>query len=116
MQYMPTRVIREGLKPKIDRIDVRNRLANPNCPRSANELRNSELQVVLALRRLGFGRLEGVRVENGEIILNPWPTTVHTVKFGSNNRVQAESTTFELKKQVAEFFDFVRSIKSATLR
>jgi hypothetical protein len=101
----------------LHRTITKNRSISPDCPRSVNELRPSELRFALALHRLGFGRLEHVQVEHGEIILDPWPTTVQTVKFGAENTQPVPKTDeFELKKQVKEFFDFVRRTERAMLR
>ena len=64
------------------------------------------------MRQIAFGRLESLRIENGELVLNPWPKTIRDVKFGTEDRsapltVPAE---FELKRQVIELFEYVRAV------
>jgi len=51
-------------------------------PRSTRDLSPTERQFVLAMRELGFGHFEFLRIERGELVLDPWPTTVRSVKFG----------------------------------
>src|SRR5438067_1646991 len=93
------------------------RCTSPYPPRSTSDLRPSELSLALALRHLAFGRMEGLQIEHGDIILDPWPTTVQSVKFGAESTgLQSQSAIFELKKQVTEFFDFVRNTEKATVR
>jgi hypothetical protein len=87
-------------------------------PASTGDLRPRERTFLAAMTRLGFGRFEFVRIEQGEIVLDPWPTAVRDVKFGSTDpgttkRVPAE---FALKPQVAELFQYVRSVDSGEIR
>jgi hypothetical protein len=57
-----------------------------------------------------FVRYEGVRYEGGRLVLNPWPKTIKSVKFGSRDQgVRRQQGDFELKQEVAEFFEFVRT-------
>ncbi|MBI3694156.1 MAG: hypothetical protein HY238_04870, partial [Acidobacteria bacterium] len=66
----------------------------------------------------GFGRFEFLRIECGEPVLDPWPTMVRDVKFGAQGRPQSweASHNFALKKQVAEFFECVRSMEASEIR
>ena len=75
-------------------------------PTSTQDLFQSERRFVAAMREIGFGRFEFLRIEHGELLLDPWPTTVRGVKFGSEDAVTHKSLPgeFELKGQVAEFF------------
>ena len=73
---------------------------------------------VAAMQHLGFGRFESVRIERGELVLNPWPATVRGVKFGSEESAgpQVSSDEFELKRQVVEFFEYVRAVDAGEIR
>ena len=51
-------------------------------PTSTRDLRPSERAFAAAMSDLGFGRFEYLRIERGELILNPWPSVVRDVKFG----------------------------------
>ncbi len=54
-------------------------------PVSTRDLLPSERTFVTAVSRLGFGRFEYLRIERGELVLDPWPTVVRDVKFGSQD-------------------------------
>ena len=85
---------------------------------STSDLRSSERVFVAAMQRLGFGRLEFLQIEHGELLLDPWPTTVRGVKFGSED-VAARGTfpdEFELKRQFGEFFEYVRAVDAGEIR
>lgn len=86
--------------------------------KSTHDLRSSERRFLRAMQELGHGRFESVRIDIGELVLDPWPATIRSIKFGNPtpNRPVLESTEFELKCQVAEFFAQVRSIKSGLIR
>jgi hypothetical protein len=52
-----------------------------------------------------------VRIESGELVLDPWPTTIRGVKFGSEDRSTpiAPPAEFQLKRQVVELFEWADS-------
>jgi len=85
-------------------------------PASTNDLRPSERQLMTAMSQLGFGRFEFLRVERGEVVLNPWPCMIRDVKFGLAANRNQHSADFELRKQVAEFFEYVRSVDAGEIR
>jgi len=87
-------------------------------PTSTGDLRPRERTFLAAMTRLGFGRFEFVRIEQGEIVLDPWPTAVRDVKFASIDQAASRAipTEFALKPQVAELFDYVRSVCSGEIR
>jgi hypothetical protein len=67
---------------------------------------------------VGFGRFESLRIERGELVLDPWPTTVRGVKFGSVDTTAHTPPLgdFELKTQMAEFFEYVRAVDAGEIR
>jgi hypothetical protein len=85
---------------------------------STSNLRPSERRFVAAMQRLGYGRFEEVRIERGEFVLDPWPTTIRSVKFGeaTPNRPSEGSAPFELRKQFAELFEHVRRVERGLIR
>jgi hypothetical protein len=85
---------------------------------STSELRSSERVFLAAMQRLSFGRFEFLRIENGELVLDPWPTTVRGVKFGSEDAATCKTfpDEFELKRQIVEFFDYVRTVDAGEIR
>jgi hypothetical protein len=70
------------------------------------------------MQRLGFGRFEFLRINSGELVLDPWPTTVRCVKFGSEHAATfpATSEEFQLKRQVIELFEYVRGVAAGKIR
>lgn len=82
------------------------------------DLRSSERELVTAMSQLGFGRFEYLRIERGQIVLDPWPTSVRDVKFCSADPGAAKipPADFELKAQVAQLFEYVRSVDAGEIR
>ena len=87
-------------------------------PVSTLDLLPSERRFVPAMSQLGFGRFEFMRIERGELILDPWPTTVRGVKFGLADSAVPKLLPgeFQLKSQVAEFFEYVRAVAVGEIR
>jgi hypothetical protein len=87
-------------------------------PSSTHDLSPSERRFVLAMNELGFGRFEFLQIERGELVLDPWPRTVRSVKFGSEARAiqKLSPDEFDLKRQVAEFFEHVRAVDAGEIR
>jgi hypothetical protein len=85
---------------------------------STHDLRPSERRFVNAMQALGYGRFESLRIQRGELVLDPWPTTVRSVKFGTAtpNRPDEMSAKFELKHETAQLFEFVRSIDAGEIQ
>jgi hypothetical protein len=91
---------------------------NEGSPTSTSDLRPSERQFLSAMQRLGHGRFESLRIQRGELILDPPPTAVRSVKFGNPtpNRPEHPSSTFDLKQEVAQLFGFVRGVDAGEIR
>ena len=87
-------------------------------PISTRELLPSERAFAGAMSSLGFGRFEYLRIDRGELVLDPWPAVVRDVKFGSQDTGAAKtpSAEFELKPQVAELFEYVRDVDAGEIR
>jgi hypothetical protein len=87
-------------------------------PKSTRDLRPSELRFVGAMQELGHGRFECLRILRGELVLDPWPTTIRSIKFGSTNLnlSMCAAAEFELKDQAPEFFAYVREIDVGVIR
>jgi hypothetical protein len=50
------------------------------------DLRPSERRFLVGMQQLGHGRFELVRIHRGELVLDPWPSTVRSIKFGSDSK------------------------------
>ena len=70
------------------------------------------------MQQLGYGRFESLRIRHGELVLDPWPTTVRSVKFGTTtpNRPAKVSDEFDLKQETAQLFEFVRGVNAGEIR
>jgi hypothetical protein len=92
-------------------------VSNPP-PRSIRDLRPSERQFVVAMQRLGHGHFESLRIQGGELVLEPSPTAIRSVKFGkpTPNRPEQPSNAFDLKHEVAQLFEVVRGIDDGEIR
>jgi hypothetical protein len=84
----------------------------------ASDLLPTERRFTSAMDDLGFGRFEHVPIAHGELVLDPWPTTVRGVKFGAESPVTTRTSSgeFELKRQVVEFFQYVRAVEKGEIR
>lgn len=87
-------------------------------PARTTDLLATERCFVTAMNDLCFGRFEFLRIERGELVLDPWPTTVRGVKFGASDATAHKPLPdqFELKVQVAEFFEYVRTVDASEIR
>jgi hypothetical protein len=70
------------------------------------------------MQQLGYGRFESLRIRHGELVLDPWPTIVRSVKFGdaTPNRPEGQSGEFQLAQRTAQLFEFVRSVDAGEIR
>jgi hypothetical protein len=87
-------------------------------PSSTGDLLPSERSFAAAMSSLGFGRFEYLRIERGQLVLDPWPTVVRDVKFGSHDPGAAKQppAEFDLKPQVAELFEYIRDVDDGEIR
>ena len=87
-------------------------------PASTAELLPSERMFVAAMSSVGFGRFEYLRIDRGELALDPWPAVVRDVKFCSHDPGAAKTlpVDFELKPQVAELFEYIRDVDAGEIR
>jgi hypothetical protein len=86
-------------------------------PASNHDLLPSERRFIVALNQLGFGRLEFVRIQRGELVLDPAPTVVQVLKFGATeSQPPSGSADFELKKPLAKFFEYIRGVDDGAIR
>lgn len=93
---------------------IRIRAARPS---STHDLSPSERSFVTVLQQLRFGHLESIKIRRGALVLDPWPTVVQLLKFGA---VESEPSNrcaeFELKKSMAEFFEYIRGVDDGEIR
>lgn len=86
-------------------------------PVSKSDLFATEQSFVVAMQQLQFGRYELIRIERGELVLDPWPTTVRDVKFCAKaSQPDSAAEDFLLKHQVVELFEYVRTVDAGEIR
>jgi hypothetical protein len=89
-------------------------------PRTTADLRPNERRFVNALQDLEFGRFELIQIRSGEVVLDPWPSSVRDIKFGAasdgRESQQVIPEEFELKREVIELIEYIRSIQSGDIR
>jgi hypothetical protein len=86
-------------------------------PTATRDLSPCERSVVTLLQQLGFGHLESIRIRGGAVVLDPWPTVVKVLKFGAaESQHPSPSADFELKKSMADLFDYVRGVDDGEIR
>lgn len=87
-------------------------------PATTRDLLPSERAFLDATHRLGYGRFELLRIENGELVLDPWPLTIRQVKFGASDQGCEDEpcAEFRLKAQLATLFEYIRSIEAGEIR
>jgi len=70
------------------------------------------------MHQLGFGRFESLGIKGGELVLDPWPTAIRSIKFGNAgaNQPPAGPAGHALKTQIVELFAYVRSSESGAIR
>jgi len=86
------------------------------APLSTHDLLPSERALVEAMQDLGFGRFEFMRIDHGEIALDPWPMCVRDVKFCSTWERPTTAEDFLLKPQVTDLFEYVREVDAGEIR
>jgi hypothetical protein len=84
---------------------------------SKQSLSLNKRQLLLLMQRLNFGRIEGLKIRNGEPVLDPPPRVVREVKFGGENGPRAEAGTddFLLKSQVVDLFRQLEMLRDCTV-
>ena len=89
---------------------------NVKIPNSTRDLIPSERRLLDAMRHLRFGRFEFLQIRDGEVALDPWPTTVRDVKLGAEHSDVPGGEEFALKQQVSELFEYIRSVDAGEIR
>jgi hypothetical protein len=89
-----------------------------SCLKSTDDLFASERRFAAAMRDVGFGRFESLQIKFGRLVLDPWPIAVRRVKFGSVGAAtgRPDADDFQLKAQLAEFFEYVRGVHVGEIR
>ena len=87
-------------------------------PTTTRDLLPSERAFLNAMRSLGHGRYESLKIHNGELALDPRPIAIRDVKFGARDPgcEKGVGSEFRLKRQVTELFEYIRSVEAGEIR
>jgi hypothetical protein len=79
-------------------------------PRRFSDLSSAGKVLVSTMRRVQFGRFEGLRIYNGDLIFDPPPRLVRVTKIGSSEKPEdSETDDWVLKAAVRDLFkEFAR--------
>jgi len=71
------------------------------------DLSDPRIRLVELMQQVNYGRIQGLRVKNGEPVFDPPPSVLRLVLFGKDNGPNAAcmSESFTLKKKVTELFE-----------
>jgi hypothetical protein len=88
-----------------------------NVNRTKQSLSPARRRLVELMQELNFGRIERLRVHDGEPVLDPAPAVLRDVVFGKSNTPNPARAKddFTLKEQVAELFDLFDRERSVTV-
>lgn len=75
------------------------------------------MQLLELMQRINFGRIEGLRVVNGEPVLSSIKSarSVHKLKGENGPRPELEIVDFSLKQEVCEFFRLIKRVGNGEL-
>jgi hypothetical protein len=91
---------------------------NRGRPTSTKELLPAERTLLDAIRHIGFGQIEFLRIRAGQPVLDPWPAVVRDLKFGVDRQAPpaTRGSNFELKREAAELFEYTRDVEDGEIR
>ena len=74
-------------------------------------------RMVELMQEINFGRIEGLRVLDGEPMFDPPPKVVRKIKMGGENGPRRDDGKWDflLKDKVREFFDHLASLGTGTI-
>lgn len=88
-----------------------------NVHRTKQSLSPARRRLVELMQELNFGRIERLRVHDGEPVLEPAPNILRDVVFGKTNAPNPARAKddFALKEQVTQLFDLFDRERSVTV-
>ena len=74
-------------------------------------------QLLRLFQQLNFGRIERLRIQDGEPVLSPAPKRIREFKPGSDNepRPEANSPDHLLKRQITDLFGYFDHVQSGII-
>lgn len=84
----------------------------------SQDLLPSERRFLAAMQALGSGRFEYLQIRHGELILDPWPTTIRYVEFSGDEATvdsNAAAGAGEAAGSAAQFFARIINIAAGEI-
>lgn len=83
-----------------------------------SDLSGAQQRLVRLLQTLNFGRIEGLRVQNGEPCFEPQPRIIEKRKIGGEHgpRPEASLPDFQLKQSMVEMLETIAEIQNGEVQ
>jgi hypothetical protein len=83
-----------------------------------NSLSFQQRKFIELMQRIHFGQIFGLKVKDGEPVLDPHPRVLREIKLGGecSSRTELASKNFALKSQIMDFFAHLNRIKNGTVK
>ena len=74
-------------------------------------------RLIALMQRIGFGRIESLRVAGGQPVFDPSPRVIREVKLGTEpaNQKQDDPSDFTVKRAVVDLLAELASVGTATV-
>jgi hypothetical protein len=92
-------------------------LNTANAQVHTSSLGQGPRRLIALMRRIGFGRIESLRVAGGQPVFDPSPRVIREVKLGTEpaNQKQDDPSDFTIKRAVVDLFAELASVGTATV-
>lgn len=88
-----------------------------NAQVHTSSLGQNPRRLIALIQRIGFGRIESLRVAGGQPVFDPPPRVIREVKLGTEpaNQKQADPSDFTVKRAVVDLLAELASVGTATV-
>lgn len=88
-----------------------------DTPQSLSEMSEEHAFLIRLMQKVNYGRIEGLSVRNGQLVLDTPPRVIREIKFGSENGPRPESAarSFAVKAAVTHLLKHIGALRQATI-
>ncbi len=89
-----------------------------NQPNTKSSLTPGQTRLLELMQAVNFGRIESLRIREGEPTFSPPPRVIQKLKMGGDNtsRAEAEFSDFRLKHGVVELLEMISRLGDGEVR